>query len=84
MADREIYERVWKMVREKVASIEDGDGGTPLVLLGEDGMFDSVTALELVLAIEQEFQIVVKDDDVTPENLGTIESIVKFIRARLA
>jgi len=83
MVDGEIYKRVLKLVRETAAGIEDNNGGVPLVLLGEDGLFDSVTALELVLAIEREFQIVIKDDDVTPENLGSIESLVQFIRARL-
>jgi acyl carrier protein len=84
MADGELYERVLKLVREKAAGILDKDGGAALILLGEDGVFDSVTALELVLAIEREFQIVVNDGDVTPENLGSIESIVKFIQAKSA
>jgi len=58
--------------------------GSDFVLLGEAGIFDSVTALELVLAIEKEFAIVVKDDEVRPENLGNVESIVSFIQAALS
>jgi len=84
IADGEIRKRVLNLVREKAAGLDDRDPSRPFVLLGEDGMFDSVTALELVLAIEREFRIVIKDDHLTPENLGNIESIVKFIRARLA
>jgi acyl carrier protein len=84
VADGEIYTRVLNLVRETAASIEEADASRPLVLLGEDGLFDSVTALELVLAIEREFQIVVTDGDVTPENLGSIESMVRFIQKKLA
>jgi len=53
-------------------------------LLGEEGAFDSVTALELLLALEKEFGIVVKDDDVQPANLRNLESIVNFVKAALA
>lgn len=84
MADGEIYKRVLNLVRETAASIEEADASWPLALLGEDGLFDSVTALELVLAIEREFQIVVADGDLTPENLGSIESMVRFIQKKLA
>jgi|RhiMetdeSRZDD1v2_1073273.scaffolds.fasta_scaffold74512_1 acyl carrier protein len=84
MNGMEIHKRVVQLVREKVAGTKDEDLAIPFVLLGEDGLFDSVTALELVLAIEKEFAIVVKDDEVRPENLGNIESIVSFIQAALS
>jgi len=79
----EIQKRVVRVVREKFAGADDEAGQGPFVLLSEEGIFDSVTALELVLAIEKEFSIVIKDDDVRPENLGSLESIVRFIQAAL-
>ncbi|HEY2920060.1 MAG TPA: phosphopantetheine-binding protein [Candidatus Binatia bacterium] len=84
MDGAEIHTRVVRLVREKVAGAEDADPGSDFVLLGEDGIFDSVTALELVLAIEKEFAIVVKDDEVRQENLGNVESVVSFIQAALS
>ena len=84
MTDGEIHEKVLKLVQEKAADAADPDPSSCFVLLGEGGIFDSVTALELVLAIEREFRILVKDDDVTPENLGSVQSIVRFIQAALA
>ena len=79
----EIHRRVLELVREKVPGAKNADPAIPLVLLGEDGIFDSVTALELIVAIEKEFAIVVKDDDVRPENLANVDSIVSFVQAEL-
>jgi acyl carrier protein len=64
--------------------VEDADAASAFVLLGEGGIFDSVSALELILAIEREFGIVVKDDEVRPENLRNIECLVNFVKSALA
>jgi acyl carrier protein len=77
----EIEKRVLRVVRETVP--ESGDLGGDFILLGEEGAFDSVTALELVLALEKEFGIVVRDDDVAPENLRNVGSIVNFVKGAL-
>lgn len=78
----EIEKRVLRLVCETVP--ESGDLAGDFVLLGEGGAFDSVTALELVLALEKEFGIVVKDDDVRPENLRNVGSIVNFVKTALS
>jgi len=72
MDAEEIEKRVVQLVRETVP--ESGDLTGEFILLGEGGAFDSVTALQLVLALEKEFGIVVKDDDVQPENLRNLET----------
>jgi acyl carrier protein len=79
-----IHRRVVLLVRDKVPGAKDADGAVPLVLLGENGVFDSVTALELIMGIEKEFGIVVKDDEIEPGNLGNVDSIVSFVHAALA
>jgi acyl carrier protein len=79
----EIHSRVVAIVREKVPGAKDADGAVPFVLLGENGVFDSVTALELILGIEKEFGIVVKDDEIQPRNLANIDSIVSFVNDAL-
>ena len=80
----EIQNRLLQLVREKINAAQDLDAESQFVLLGEDGMFDSVTALELVLAIEKEFAIVVKDDEVCPENLRNLECLVNFVSSALS
>ena len=79
----QIQKRLLQLVREKINAAEDLDAESQFVLLGEDGVFDSVTALELVLAIEKEFAIVVKDDEVCPENLRNLECLVNFVSSAI-
>ena len=71
-----------------VAQFFDSNGkarvSNELVLLGEGGAFDSVTALELVLALEKAFGIVIEDENIRPENLKSIESIAAFVAAALS
>jgi acyl carrier protein len=84
MDDADIKERVARLVRETVPGSENCNLTEDFALLGEDGAFDSVTALQLLLALENEFGIVMKDDDVQPENLRNLERIVKFVKAALS
>jgi acyl carrier protein len=79
----EIHRRVVALVHEIVPGAKDADDAVPLVLLGEDGVFDSVTALELILALEKEFGIVVKDDEIQPGNLANVDSIARFVQGAL-
>jgi len=50
------------------------------ILLGQEGIFDSVAALRLVLAIEKEFEIVVEDGDLKPDNFSSLERLEKYIQ----
>ena len=45
----------------------------------EEGILDSTSALELVGFIEKEFSITVDDEEVIPENLDSIDNVVKFL-----
>jgi acyl carrier protein len=80
----DIQRRVLQLIRGRTSGTEDVDALGQFVLLGEDGVFDSVTALELVLAIEKEFGIVMNDDEVCPENLKTVERLVNFVKSALS
>ena len=53
--------------------------GAPIL---QDGTVDWIKLLELVLFIEETFGIQVSDEDMTPENFGSVENIVQVIRAR--
>ena len=48
------------------------------------GIIDSTGIMEVVLFIEMEFDIEVDDEDLLPENLDTINNLVKFIATRQA
>jgi len=81
MNDADIRSRIMGLLRDIVP---ESASSTEFFQLGEDGGFDSVLALELLLALETEFEIVMKDDDVRPENLANVDNIVKFVKGALS
>lgn len=44
---------------------------------------DSVSLLELVVGIEEEFGVEVDDDDFDAANFSTVNALASFVRARL-
>jgi acyl carrier protein len=55
------------------AKIEDGES------LLESGIVDSTGVLELVAFLESEFGLDVKDNELIPENLDSIDNLAGFI-----
>ena len=48
----------------------------------ERGIIDSTGVLELVSFLEQKYQIKLADEELTPENLDSIDRLVRFIGAK--
>lgn len=48
----------------------------------ETGLLDSLGILDLVHFLEQEFSILVADDELVPENFQSLNAVTKFIEAR--
>ena len=48
----------------------------------ELGLIDSTGVLELVAFLEGEYQVRVEDDELVPENLDSIGSLVRFIESK--
>ncbi len=63
--------------------VASGDIAADASLLGS-GIIDSIGVLTLVTWLEQEFGIVVADEDVVPENLDTLARIVAFVERKSA
>jgi acyl carrier protein len=49
----------------------------------EAGILDSTGVLEVVAFLEQQFGVLVDDDELTPENLDSIASIGAFVSRKL-
>jgi acyl carrier protein len=49
----------------------------------ESGMLDSQGVLEVVNFIEQQYSMVVSDEDLVPENFQSIDRIAGFVRGRM-
>ena len=48
----------------------------------ETGMIDSLGILDLVHYLEEEFSLVVSDEDLQPENFDSLESVAAFVRKK--
>lgn len=60
-----------------------------LVLRNEDrllerGIIDSMGVLELLGFLEQEFGVTLVDEDITEDNLGSIQAIARCVSSRLS
>ena len=49
----------------------------------ENGIIDSTGVLELVAFVEQQFGISVGDRELLPENLDSVENVVRFVTRKL-
>ena len=52
---------------------------TPLL---ESGIVDSLGVLDVVAFLEKSFMIQLSDDELTPENFGTVKSMASFVERK--
>ena len=50
----------------------------------EKGIIDSTGILEVIFFLEEEFGLSVDDDEMIPENLDSVNSMVKYINSKSA
>ena len=61
---------------------EEDDGLKKDTSFLENGIIDSTGVLELVMFIEETYDISVDDDEIVPENLDSISNITKYIQRK--
>lgn len=65
------------MYRDDRADLADTES------LLEAGLIDSTGILELVAFIETEFSIQMADADIVPDNLDSVQTIVRYVESKL-
>ena len=50
----------------------------------EEGVVDSTGVLELVMFVEETFNVTVEDDEIVPENLDSVAQLAAYIRRKVA
>jgi len=50
----------------------------------EKGIVDSTGVLELTSFIEEKYEIVIEDDEMTPDNLDSLDNLVQFVSRKLS
>ncbi len=77
-----IEERVRDFISENFPAAQDGEQYSSSQSLIETGVIDSIGVLTLVTWLEQEFEIIVDDEDVVPDNLDSINSLVSYVNRK--
>jgi acyl carrier protein len=49
----------------------------------ENGIIDSTGVLELIMFLEETYNIKVEDNEVTPENLDSFQALSSFIKIKI-
>lgn len=49
----------------------------------EKGIVDSTGVLELTSFIEEKYKITIEDDEMTPDNLDSVDNLVQFVSRKL-
>ena len=73
---RELEYKVAQIVQTLLGSKEVS---METILLGQRGILDSVTVVALFVRLEQTFKISFGDEDLTLDNLSSVENIVSFL-----
>ena len=74
------------IIHDFIVTTFPGDGTDPTADLDllEAGIIDSIGVLTLVTWLEETFGFMVEDEDVVPENLGSITGITAYAERKLA
>ncbi|MCC5620043.1 acyl carrier protein [Nostoc sp. CHAB 5715] len=80
MSQTELFDKVKKIVAEQL-SVEDADKITPQSKFMDDLGADSLDTVELVMALEEEFDIEIPDE--AAEQILTVQDAVDYINNKV-
>lgn len=79
----EVGSKVRDFIKENFMYRDDRAELAEAESLLEAGLIDSTGILELVAFIETEFSIQMADADIVPDNLDSVETIVRYVESKL-
>ena len=82
MDSKETQEQVRNFVIENLLLGEEEENFTNGQSFLDSGLIDSTGILEIIGFLEDEYDITIKDDEMIPENLDSVERIVAFLEKR--
>lgn len=74
-----VYEKIKKMLADQLDA--NADDMTMDTRIGDDLGADSLDVVELLMAIEEEFEVEIPDDEI--ENLKTIGDVTDYIQSHM-
>ena len=76
MEQKIVSERIKKFLVQQFPATKNVGNNESLL---NNGLIDSLGILEVVAFIEKEFGITVSDEDLLPENFGSVHSVSNFV-----
>jgi len=81
---QEIERDVRRFIGENFIIDGEADALAGDASLTQHGVLDSMGVLELILFLEQRYGLQVPDEEALPENLDSVDRIVRYAQRRLA
>lgn len=78
----DVNSRVREFIKDNFMFRDDREELADTESLLDAGLIDSTGILELVAFIETEFSIQMADTDIVPDNLDSVETIVRYVETR--
>lgn len=76
-----IEEVIRRYVTENIMYSSDGFPYADNVSFLDAGIIDSMNVMEIVMFIEENFDIQVKDEDITPDHFDSVRGLADYIRS---
>jgi acyl carrier protein len=76
-----VLQEVLQILQEAL-QLEDVNLSQDSALLGELAEFDSMAVVVVITSLEDKFDIVVEDDEISAETFETVDSLVDFINEK--
>ena len=83
-ADSEERSALRKLILEDYLFTDEESALSDNMSFLTEGILDSMGILEIIMFLEDEFQVKVNDDEMVPENLDSIENLLAFIERKRA
>jgi len=78
-----IETQVKQYVAENFLFTDDGYRFSEDASFLEEGIVDSTGVLELVMFVEETFDIAVQDEEIVPENFDSVSCLAAYVRHKL-
>ena len=78
---QDVAKRIYDFIKDEINPTADFEFDPSLNLL-EAGIVDSTAVVELVLWLEENFQLEIDPESLTPDNFATLDAMVAFIESQ--
>ena len=78
-----VKDKIRQYIAENFLFSDDGYHLSESASFLEDGIVDSTGVLELVMFVEETFDIVVEDEEIVPENFDSVAQLAGYVQRKM-